>query len=183
MATISQLVTYQIPQTEADLLTADGLSDYAAIKTAAIDRAKAVFYVSATIPAEATMHDLVKLYLSDISVLALIDVAIDWYQSKTVLSQSQGSDENIRFYDRVESLRLRAEELRDRIDQAKALAESIAFAADAAADVAGIPRTQSQADSRVKITIDPWQYARTLYGDLIEIADGTKPLTIQVDRP
>ena len=94
----------------------------------------------------------------------------------------QGGDENIRFYDRVESLRLRAKELRDRIDEAKVLAESIAFAADAAAYVAGIPRTQSQSDSRQKITIDPWQYARTLYGDLIEIVEGTNPLTIQVDR-
>lgn len=182
MTTIAELVTVQIPQTEADLQSG-GLSDFAAIKTQAIQRSKLEFYVTATIPDEDLINDLVKFYLSDGAVLFLIDPAIDWYQSSTLLSETQGSDQTIKFYDRVSSLRTKREELLERIGKVKDLMMSIAFGTDDPADIAGLPVAQMQAEKRVKITNDPWQYARYLYGDLIEIAEGVEPITIQVDRP
>ncbi len=175
------MVSYQLAQTEADLQSEDGLSNYSAIKASAIARAKAEFWLTAAIPAEAAMADVVKYYLADVAASYLIDTAIDWYQSRTVRRQVE-EQETLEFYDRVESLRGLQQRLQARIAAAGARIRAIAFGADIG-DIAGLPLAQAQADSSAKVTLDPWQWARYLYGDYVSINEGVDPQELVIDRP
>jgi hypothetical protein len=181
MTTIGELVSYQMAQTEQDLQSGEGLEDYASIKQSAIDRASVEFY-GTNVPPEDQMGDIVKFYLSDVAVVYLIDTAIDWYQSRTVTRQTEG-DETLQFYDRIASLRAKARELRQRIAQAEDRVKAIAFGSKDVGDVASLPLAQAQADKRTKVTIDPWKWARYLYGDLVQVPEGVEPRTVTADRP
>ncbi|MFW6194935.1 MAG: hypothetical protein ACOC5M_00245 [Chloroflexota bacterium] len=181
MASISELVTFQLAQTEQDLQSSSGLSNYGEIKSAAIERAKHDLY-GASVPSEAQIGDVVRYYLSDVAVVYLIDSAIDWYQSQTVQSQSAG-DEQYTYHDRVSNLRQRRRELQNRISDAVDKIKTLALGSGDVGDLASMPLAQAQADGRSKVTNDPWKWARYLYGDLVKIDDGVRPKTMDVDRP
>ena len=181
MSTISDLVAFQLAQTESELRSGDGLENYDSIKQSAIDRAKVEFYGS-NVPSEGQISDIVKFHLSDLAVLYLIDTAIDWYQGRTVSRQTEG-DETLYFHDRIASLRAKARDLRQRIAQAEDKIKTIAFGSADVGDIASLPLAQAQAESRSKVTLDPWKWARYLYGDLVSVAEGAEPKTVQLDRP
>lgn len=181
MSSISDLVSYQLAQTEADLSSEDGLVDYASIKQAAIDRAKVEFYGS-NVPSESQILEIVKFHLSDVAVLYLIDTAIDWYQNRTVTRQTEG-DETLVYHDRIASLRAKRRELQHRIAEALDRVKALAFGSADVGDIASLPLAQAQAEKRVKATLDPWKWARYLYGDLVSISEGVEPRTVQANRP
>ncbi|MFC1999145.1 hypothetical protein ACFLXE_00115 [Chloroflexota bacterium] len=180
MATVAELVTFQIGMTEHDLLQTGSQIDYAALKASAISRAKADLYYGMTIPAEGSMSDLEKYYLADCAVVLIIDSAIDWYKSMARLSDTK-EGATIAWYDKVDSLERLRRRLQKRINDVDEKVKMVASGGTASGHE-GLPLAQAQDESRDKVTPDPQKVARVLYGDYAVI-NTAYPLPVYPDRP
>ncbi len=178
MSTIAELVSFQIAQTENDLSASGSGISYTSIKTNAANRVKADFFYGKTIPEETSMADLVKYFLADCACIHLIDVAIDWYKSRERLSDSK-EGATVTWYDRIDALVALRRRLQDRIATVEDRVKIIAFG-ESVESYANLPLAQSQGQK--KVTVDPFQIARWLYGDYLEIAS-VEPLPVYPERP
>jgi hypothetical protein len=177
--TIAELVTYQFGQTERDL-SADSNSGWIASKASAIDRAKYDLYYGQEIPEESSMAMLVKYFLADCACMFLMDPVIDWYKSMTRLSDAK-EGATITWYNRIDALERLRKRLQARIAEAKEKVSAMAFGLSASG-LANVPVTS--ADGLNKVSIDPFTYARYLYGDYIDVSSvSTEPLELNVERP
>jgi len=180
MATIAELVTYQIGTTENDMTQEGATIDYAALKANAISRAKVDLYYGSTIPDEGDMSELEKYYLADCAVVFIIDSAIDWYKSMARLSDTK-EGATISWYDRVDTLERMRRTLLARIRKVEETVKQVASGTSVGAHV-GLPLAQAQSEERDKVTPDPHQIARLLYGDYA-IVGTSVPLPVYPERP
>lgn len=180
---IAELVTYQMAETEADLKKEDYQPDYDMIKGSSIERAKLDLYGAATIPDESLMHMAVKFYLSDCSVIYLIDVAIDFYKSKSRLSDvKEGA--NYSYYDKVSILQSLKGRLSVRVAEAVGKIKAIIFGTTDLGKEVGLPSTTMLSEGKSKVTVDPFDLGRTLYGDYIDmLASMIEPYPVNITRP
>ena len=178
MATISELVTFQIGMTENDLTKEKAQIDYSVVKENMINRAKANLYYGMTIPDEESMSDLEKYYLADCAVVFIIDSAIDWYKSMARLSDTK-EGATISWYDRVDTLERLRRTLLARIRRVEETVKQVASGTTVDAHI-GLPLAQSE--GRDKVTPDPHQMARILYGDYA-IVSTSMPLPVYPERP
>jgi hypothetical protein len=104
---ISAQVTAVWPKTES-LLTDSGDIEYATQKTLAIARAKRDLYVTATVPAEASIPEVAAYWIADRAVVLLIPVARDFYMQQRLSDAKENA--SINYYNKVAQLdKLKAE--------------------------------------------------------------------------
>lgn len=113
MSTVSELVGFNLPQTEADL-TADTGIDYTGIKASVIARAKLDVYGLTSAPAEADMPYLVLYQIADKATIFLIPSAEDYYKTKARMSDVKDGA-SFAYYDRIDTLKSLMMDLKTRI--------------------------------------------------------------------
>jgi len=107
---ISQRITNNFPQTEAELEAEDSI-DYARAKTDAIAEAKRKAYGRTTVPSESDIPDVVGEWVADQATIKLIPLAKEHYSLGRYLSKNNTRGENVRQYDLLRMLDGLREEL------------------------------------------------------------------------
>lgn len=181
--TIAQLVTYQVPETESDLIAEDWQPDYSEMKAACIARAKSDLYGLSVIPAESAMLDAVKFYIADCSVVFIVDAAIDFYKSRSRMADTK-EGATFTYYDKVMTLENLRKRLLTRIAVAQPKITGIVFGTTDLAQAADLPTTEMLAAGKSKVTVDPFTLARWLYGDYLDLtSDDLEPYPLYPVRP
>jgi hypothetical protein len=157
VATISDRITFTIPNMESDLDTKfQSNPNYANLKDNAVDRAKRELF-GASIPPEGGMDERVKDWLADRAILYLLDVAEDYYKS---LALADTVDEKTRtYYDKVEVVRSLRTTIGDRVEDERL---NVADIISAALQPVVIPLVTSR--GATKVTQNPFVKARPWRG-------------------
>lgn len=183
MSLVAELVSYQIAETEADLKKDDFQPDYSMIKHSMIHRAKLDLYGAAAVPDETEMHDIVKFYLADCAVVYIIDSAIDFYKSRSRLSDAK-EGATFSYYDKVAILFQVKNKALTRIAKAEATVRAVALGITDLGESVGLPSTTMLDEGTSKVTVDPFVLARTLYGDYVaHLASMISPYPVEATRP
>ena len=164
---IETLVTNALAQTEKDL-TAEGTEiDFALMKYTAIEQAKVDLYYGMPIPVERDMPPLVRYYLADAAIVQICELAADWYKTNFRMSDSK-EGATYSYYDAVQVLNGIRQRRVARMAQVRPRVEILIRGGDVGV-LAGIPTCSTLADGKKPVTPNPFDVARFLYGDYMEI--------------
>jgi hypothetical protein len=165
MPTVGEYVTANLPQTELDLEGRNGLADYGTIKTQKIALALLAVTGSAD---ESAQSDLVRAYCADLASIDLLNVAADFYKSKSMVSRSAETS-SLTDYDRVayclqriEELQRRVLALRPRVDEIVVPPADGAAAGPESLYASGMTPITTWDGTRV--TANPHRYGTTVLG-------------------